>query len=112
LTLANSKNHQKSNLATPRNYDLHHLDDAKGELGPNKIASNYTTEPIGIKPSAINLNRAKLILEHQEFRCHDEHPINRMNMKYNGLLTSKNSSLKSIKKVTPKRSINRTKVPE
>jgi hypothetical protein len=98
-------------LATPRVFDLLHLDDAKGELSPNKIASNYTTEPIGIKPSAIKLKRAKLILEHQEFRYHDEHPINRMNMKYNGLLTSKNSSLKSIKKVTPNRSANRSKVP-
>lgn len=44
------------------------------------------------------------ILEHQEFQYSEETPVNRVNLKYKGLLSSKDSSIKSIKKVTPKRS--------
>lgn len=110
MSQADTNSNRNLNLATPRYYDLLYPDDLKLEYNSNSLSSKYTAEPQDLKSSVHKSNRAKPILEHQEFRCHDEHPINRMNMKYNGLLTSKNSSLKSIKKVTPKRSVDQSKV--
>ena len=45
---------------------------------------------------------AKPILEEYDFKCHDEDETRRVRYVKKGLFTSKNSSVKSIKKVTPR----------
>jgi hypothetical protein len=49
---------------------------------------------------------AKPILEEQEFRCHEEGSVNRVNMKYKGLLDLPKHATKPIKKVSPSKPSN------
>ena len=70
----------------------------------DSLSSKYTTEPARFYASQANFKKIKPILENQNFQCNDE--IHRMGNKHSGLMTSKNISIKSIKKVTPNKISN------
>jgi hypothetical protein len=68
------------------------------------MVTHYSQLNDTTKSKPIQIQLPVPILEHQEFQYSEETPVNRVNLKYKGLLGSKDSSIKSIKKVTPKRS--------
>lgn len=95
VSLGNSK------VNSPKGYEFlqtHHSNMYHGlattQHKGNKIVKYQGCDKI-VRPS-------KAIFEQYDFKCHDEDPTRRLKYVEAGLYTSKNSSVKSIKKVTPR----------
>jgi len=95
------------------------------KLGHHTRTNTFNASKKNNLPNGTEEVIPKQILEHQEYMCDEEASINKVNIKYKGLLTSASvkskinfsnweryqtqPSFKSIKKVTPRRSNHWTK---
>ena len=95
----------KANVYTPRYYDRPQVESSHLMLNLSKSAAKFSLNQT--KPKGTPQKRpAKPILEEQEFRCHEEGSVNRVNMKYKGLLDPPKHATKPIKKVFPSKPSN------